>query len=99
MMLAGYILEHITGMNLDEHVKKNIYEPLNLKDITFNPLEKEFFRKGLSNPESEWFLDEGRTYPKLNDVINLIHKADSIAFLAHPYEYGFENFDDLFETI
>ena len=80
--------------------KKTIYYHLFEKydDFEFKTY-KEFFRRGLSNPESPWFLDEGRTYPSIKEVIDLIHKAGGIAFLAHPYEYGFDSFDKLFETL
>lgn len=49
---------------------------------------KEFFRSALSNPKSPYYIDEGRTYPSLKEVKSLAKKAQGIAILAHPYEYG-----------
>lgn len=60
---------------------------------------KEFFRKGLSNPGNPWFIDEGRYYPSPEEIINLIHDAGGMAFLAHPYEYGFDDLDSLFANL
>jgi Predicted metal-dependent phosphoesterases (PHP family) len=51
----------------------------------------DFFRLMLSNPMHPLFLDEAETYPLLKDVVNLIHNAGGAAFLAHPFEYGFDN--------
>lgn len=38
-MLLGLIVEHITGKNLDEYVKEEFYDKLNLKYTMFNPLK------------------------------------------------------------
>lgn len=38
MMLAGFIVEEISGQNLDTYVKENFYHPLKLNRLTFNPL-------------------------------------------------------------
>lgn len=38
-MLLGFIIEKITNTRLDQYVNKEIYKPLALKHITFNPLE------------------------------------------------------------
>ena len=34
---AGIVVERISGMKLGEYCKKNIFEPLGLKNITFFP--------------------------------------------------------------
>lgn len=80
--------------------KKTIYYYLkeNYKDFSFNNY-KDFFRKGLSNPSSIWFIDEGRYYPTIKEVIDLIHSAGGKAILAHPYEYGFDNLNELFSYL
>ena len=41
-MSLGYIIEQVSGQRLDAFVKQNIYEPLRLKHICFNPKEHEF---------------------------------------------------------
>lgn len=51
-----------------------------------------FIRKGLMNPDSEYYTGSDNT-PKLqyNDVIDIIHKSGGLAFLAHPFEYRFDD--------
>lgn len=39
-MLLGMIVERITGKQLDTYVEEEIYKPLGLKNIMFNPLKK-----------------------------------------------------------
>ena len=50
-----------------------------------------FYRKGLANPKSSYFMNHIEFRPKYKEVINIIHKARGKAFLAHPFEYKFEN--------
>lgn len=50
-----------------------------------------FFRKGLSNPESSYFMNYAEFRPQYKEVIDIIHKAGGKAFLAHPFEYRFQN--------
>lgn len=46
-----------------------------------------FFRKGLANPKSIYFVNRIEFRPKYKEVIDIIHKAGGKAFLAHPFEY------------
>lgn len=75
--------------------KKTIYESLiKFKENmdVFNPSSyHDFFRHMLSNPKHPLFLNEAETYPVLKDIADLIHHAGGKAFLAHPFEYGFDN--------
>ena len=50
-----------------------------------------FFRKGLANPNSSYFMNHIEFRPKYKEVIDIIHKAGGKAFLAHPFEYKFED--------
>lgn len=51
-----------------------------------------FIRKGLCNPDSEYYDGDNTTYkPMYKDVIDIIHDAGGLAFLAHPFEYRFTN--------
>ena len=51
-----------------------------------------FIRKGLMNPESEYYTgSDNAPKPMYENVIDIIHKAGGLAFLAHPFEYRFEN--------
>lgn len=50
-----------------------------------------FFRKEITNPNSEYFLNRVGTFPKVKEVVDIIHQAGGKAFLAHPFEYKFED--------
>ena len=51
------------------------------------------FRKlGLSNPKSIFYMGEDNSSkPMFRDVANIIHQAGGLVFLAHPFEYRFED--------
>lgn len=73
--------------------KQTVYQDLIKQNPAFLeefPTYKQFFRRGLSNPQSSYFLNEAITYPSLAEVVELIHSANGKAFLAHPYEYGMD---------
>lgn len=100
--MNGYRVEDDLEMKKIEKgiSKKTIFNYLFNKNENFEfKTYKEFFRKGISNPDSKWFVNEARFYPTIKEVIDLIHLAGGVAFLAHPYEYGFEKLDDLFNTL
>ena len=50
-----------------------------------------FFRKGLANPKSTYFVNRIEFRPKYKEVIDIIHKSGGKAFLAHPFEYKFKD--------
>ncbi|CAM4295218.1 hypothetical protein H9L01_07575 [Erysipelothrix inopinata] len=98
------------GLILSDNLKlEKIEKGISKKTVYHNLVEhnegfefttyKSFFRKGLCNPESVYFINEADTYPSLNEVVALIHKAGGKAILAHPYEYGVEDLNDLFEMV
>jgi CubicO group peptidase (beta-lactamase class C family) len=41
-MLAGFIVEKVTGQRLDEYLKREVYGPMGLDHVTFLPLENGF---------------------------------------------------------
>lgn len=52
----------------------------------------DFWKNGLLNPESIFYMGEDNSpKPMYKDVANIIHKAGGLVFLAHPYEYRFED--------
>lgn len=62
----------------------------NLKDIIkddYCESESDFFRKCVCNPNSKFFMNYIKYYPKLEDSINFIHENGGICLLAHPFEY------------
>lgn len=54
-------------------------------------LNKGFYRTAQSNPDTIFYIDTTKRYPKLERVIQTIHQAGGIAFLAHAYEYPWRN--------
>lgn len=50
-MLLGFIIEKVTGQRLDDYVKNNFYEPLNLQHTTFNPLDNGFSKDEVAATE------------------------------------------------
>ena len=59
-----------------------------------------FIRKGLMNPNSEYYTGSNNTpKPQYKDVIDVIHKAGGLAFLAHPFEYRLDNTIDFIDEL
>lgn len=74
----------------------------NNKDILNEPLfdsYSDFIRKGVYNPKSKLFLNHAEFKPKIEDIINIIHSSDGIAFLAHPFQYKFDDTIEFLESI
>lgn len=53
------------------------------------------FRKCIANPGSELFVDVSKFRPTPKEITDLIHKAGGKTFLAHPYQYSFNNILDM----
>ena len=52
----------------------------------------DFRRDGLSNPNSIFYMGEDNSPQSMfRDVADVIHKAGGLVFLAHPFEYKFED--------
>ena len=54
------------------------------------------FRQGFTNPESPLFIEVSKYRPTPREITDLIHKAGGKAFLAHAYQYAF---DDILQMI
>ena len=65
----------------------------NMKHMNqFTKSFNDFRINGLANPNSIFYMGEdGSPKPKLRDVANIIREAGGLVFLAHPFEYKFEN--------
>lgn len=71
--------------------KKQMYQELFKNNLEFAknyPTYKSFFREGLSNSNSSFFINEADTYLSFDDTIDLILRAGGKAFLAHIFEYN-----------
>lgn len=53
------------------------------------------FRNGFANPASPLFVDFSSYRPTPKEVVDLIHSAGGKAFLAHPYQYSFDNIPEM----
>lgn len=80
-----------------EYVERPIYEEIMQHEENYKILGEFtesfgiFYRKGLANPNSSYFMNHVEFRPPYKEVIDVIHKAGGIAFLAHPFEYKFED--------
>ena len=59
----------------------------------------DFIRKGIYNKNSKLFLNHAEFKPKIEDIINIIHSSDGIAFLAHPFQYKFDDTEEFLDKI
>lgn len=84
---AGNILQ-----NKDNILKLDL---LGERELT----ENNFFRKCESNPNSIFYFDSSKFIRDINDVIEDIHEAGGLAFLAHAYEYEFKDTKKEIENI
>jgi len=50
-----------------------------------------FYKKHFSNPNSQFFVNEARYSPTLEEAISMIHECGGKAFLAHAFAYGLED--------
>lgn len=61
-----------------------------------------WFRKEVTNPNSDFFSNRVAMFPTAKEVVEIIHKSGGIAFLAHPFEYEIEDtikfIDDLLKV-
>ncbi|UTC65152.1 penicillin binding protein PBP4B [Treponema sp. OMZ 788] len=50
-ILLGLIIEKVTGMPLDKYTEENIYKPLNLSSVCYEPLKKGFTKEDITATE------------------------------------------------
>ena len=81
----------------DELIKHSENKKL-LKEDIWNSFS-DFFRKGLTNPKSKLFINHAEFKPSINEIINLVHIAGGVAFLAHPYQYKFNDTEEFLDKI
>lgn len=59
----------------------------------------DFFRTQQCNKNSIFYIDESKYYLSIKQIIDIIHEAGGLAFLAHPYIYEVPNQDSFIESI
>ena len=58
-----------------------------------------FNKNGLNNPNSKLFINECERFPKLQEVVDLIHNSGGLCFLAHIYQYNVKNHMEFLDKI
>lgn len=92
---------------LDKQFEKSIYESIiNSNEDIKGKLQEQyievdnFYIEGIYNPNSIFYIDITKYYPKIEEIINIIHKNEGKLFLAYPYSYKVKNIlefiDELF---
>jgi len=62
-------------------------------------IHESFYRKCLSNPGSIFYYDDVADFPTIDQIIEDVHEAGGLVFLAHPFAYAFEDKLDAIESI
>ncbi|MDF2177333.1 penicillin binding protein PBP4B [Aliiglaciecola sp. CAU 1673] len=69
-MLLGILVERLTGMSLDQYVEQEIYAPLGLKQLMFNPLQKGVPQSRFAATEIQGNTRGGRvTFPNIRTYV------------------------------
>lgn len=100
-------LEDIKEQNFEsEFFERGVYEQLIKYPENKEILQEDvwhsfsdFFRKGLTNDKSALFLNYPEFKPSLKEILDLVHNAGGVAFLAHPYQYKFSDTKEFLEKI
>lgn len=64
--------------------------------IDMNP---NFYRAAQCNKNSIFYIDEEKDFIKVAELLEQIHNANGLAFLAHPYIYKIDNTEEMVETL
>jgi predicted metal-dependent phosphoesterase TrpH len=58
-----------------------------------------FYRRGVSNPASKMYIQMSDIDSCITEIINLIHKAGGLVFVAHPHVYKMDDTIKFLESI
>lgn len=90
----------------NEFFERGIYEELVKYESNKEKLKEDvwasfsnFYRKGLTNPKSKLFINHAEFKPSIKEIVKFIHENGGIAFLAHPYQYKFEDTEEFLDKI
>lgn len=62
-------------------------------------LEPNFYRAEQCNKNSIFYIDENKDFIGIEGLLDKIHEAKGLAFLAHPYIYPADNVEEMVEYI
>lgn len=74
-----------------EYLRNNLEQAENIYGKELMSSLKNFFRDGMVNPNHKLFVDLSKFSPTVQEILDLIKRAEGIAILAHPYQYAFDN--------
>ncbi|WP_047984596.1 serine hydrolase domain-containing protein [Ornithinibacillus californiensis] len=94
MITLGFLIERLSGQRLDEFVKENITDPLNMKDTMYNPPESLRYR--IAATEYMPWTDRGIVWGQVHDEkawalegvaghAGVFSTAHDLAILAHTF--------------
>lgn len=81
--------------------KEILKYPENIEILKKNNLEikPNFYRAQQCNQDSIFYIDETISFPSMEEIIEEIHNAGGLAFLAHAYIYPFDNTLEIVEEM
>ncbi|GHT64697.1 phosphatase [Endomicrobiia bacterium] len=72
---------------LHNEIKKSKYNRQFIPDNESLRLESIFFKRHISNPNSLFYINESDLIPSAKKIIEIIHNAGGLAFIAHVFQY------------
>lgn len=66
-LILQQVIERVSGMPLDQLVSQYFYEPLGLRRLVFNPLEKDFARFEIAPTEIDHFFRDELVWGQVHD--------------------------------
>ena len=91
--------ENILKYKENEEIINKIGKFCYRNDIGANKNLEFFYRVHETNPNSPFYFDASKYYKSAKEVIEDIHNAGGLAFLAHGFLYPFENKEKTIEEI
>ncbi|MCA6070379.1 MAG: PHP domain-containing protein [Endomicrobium sp.] len=80
---------------LHNEIRKSEYNKRFIPDNESQERESVFFKRHISNPNSPFYIDESDLIPSAEKVIDIIHSAGGLAFIAHVFQYEEDALDVL----
>ena len=66
-LLLQFMVENVSGMSLDEYVKKNFYDKMNLTHTTFKPLDNGFAKQNIAPTEYDTVIRKEQIQGEVHD--------------------------------
>ena len=98
-------LEKVKNISSNKILREIYYEliiyPENIEILNEDIFSSrsDFIRKGINNSNSKMFLNIIEFRPNIKEIIDLIHNAGGKVFLAHPYQYKYDNTEEFIEKL